>query len=129
MRYPALIDGKAGSYGLAFPDLPGIVAMGATIEEVVANGAVALQEYAHDANTSGKKLKKPSLLDDVDVPDGCALTSILVIPPSAKRPRARLSFNVEADVADLVATESRRLGMSKNDYLEYIIRQIAKMGA
>lgn len=128
MRYPALIDGRMGAYGLVFPDLPGVVAMGSTVEEVIANGAVALQEYAHDVNSSGEKLAKPSQLDDVKVPTGCALTSILVIPPSAKRPRARLSFNVEADVADLVTMESRRLGMSKNDYLEYIIRQVAKMG-
>ena len=28
-RYPALIDGEKGTYGVTFPDLPGIVAMGA----------------------------------------------------------------------------------------------------
>ena len=28
VRYPALIDGEKGNYGVTFPDLPGIVAMG-----------------------------------------------------------------------------------------------------
>ena len=35
MNYPALIDGEAGAYGVAFPDLPGIVAMGDTLAEAV----------------------------------------------------------------------------------------------
>jgi len=30
LRYPALIDGEKGAYGVTFPDLPGIVAMGET---------------------------------------------------------------------------------------------------
>ena len=27
LRYPALIDGEDGAYGVTFPDLPGVVAM------------------------------------------------------------------------------------------------------
>ena len=37
MRYPALIDGEAGAYGVVFPDLPGCVAMGSTIDEALGN--------------------------------------------------------------------------------------------
>ena len=36
-RYPALIDGETGAYGVTFPDLPGIVAMGATLDEALLN--------------------------------------------------------------------------------------------
>ena len=37
IRYPALIDGAKGVYGVSFPDLPGIVAMGDTIDEALLN--------------------------------------------------------------------------------------------
>ena len=30
IQYPALIDGEKGAYGVTFPNLPGIVAMGKT---------------------------------------------------------------------------------------------------
>ena len=45
-RYPALIDGKKGAYGVTFPDLPGIVAMGKTIDEAMRNAEEALLDYA-----------------------------------------------------------------------------------
>ena len=45
-RYPALIDGKEGAYGVTFPDLPGIVAMGKTIDEAMVNAEEALRDYA-----------------------------------------------------------------------------------
>ena len=42
-RYPALIDGEKGAYGVTFPDLPGIVAMGASVDEALANAEEALR--------------------------------------------------------------------------------------
>jgi len=42
VRYPALIDGEKGAYGVSFPDLPGIVAMGDTIDEALMNAEEAL---------------------------------------------------------------------------------------
>jgi len=41
MRYPAVIDGKKGAYGVTFPDLPGIVAMGKTLDEALVNAEEA----------------------------------------------------------------------------------------
>src|SRR5262245_20402806 len=37
MKYVALVDGKAGAYGVAFPDAPGCAAMGKTMDEAIAN--------------------------------------------------------------------------------------------
>ena len=36
-HYPAFVDGEAGAYGVTFPDLPGIVAMGETVEDALTN--------------------------------------------------------------------------------------------
>ena len=33
IRYPALIDGDEGVYGVVFPDIPGVGAMGHTVDE------------------------------------------------------------------------------------------------
>ena len=81
MNYPALIDGEAGAYGVAFPDLPGIVAMGDTLAEAVCHAETALQDYAIEAERDGMALTPPSALESIKVPDGCILTSILLVRP------------------------------------------------
>ena len=46
IRYPALIDGVEGSYGVVFPDIPGVAAMGDTVDEALLNAEDALRDYA-----------------------------------------------------------------------------------
>ena len=59
-RYPALIDGKKGAYGVTFPDLPGIVAMGKTVDEAMVNAEEALRDYAIEAEKDGEAITPPS---------------------------------------------------------------------
>lgn len=59
-QYPALIDGKRGAYGVVFPDLPGIVAMGKTIGEAMVNADEALRDYAIKAAKDGERITPPS---------------------------------------------------------------------
>ena len=44
-RYPAFVDGEVGAYGVTFPDLPGIVAMGETVDDALLNAEEALRDY------------------------------------------------------------------------------------
>lgn len=75
-RYPALIDGERGAYGVTFPDLPGIVAMGETVDEAVLNAEEALRDYAVEAEADGEEIISPSPLGKVDTPAGQRLVSI-----------------------------------------------------
>ncbi len=59
-RYPALIDGRKGAYGVTFPDLPGIVAMGKTVDEAMVNAEEALRDYAIEAEKDGEAITPPS---------------------------------------------------------------------
>ena len=68
MKYPALIDGEPGAYGVSFPDLPGVVAMGDTPGEAVRNAA--------ESRADGIALVQPSAPADVAVPRGCELTTV-----------------------------------------------------
>ena len=43
IRYPAIIEGGEDDYGIVFPDLPGIVAMGDTLEQAMENAEEALR--------------------------------------------------------------------------------------
>ena len=78
-RYPALIDGENGAYGVTFPDLPGIVAMGKTLDEAVLNAEEALRDYAIETEADGEDIVTPSPLDKVETPAGQQLVSISLV--------------------------------------------------
>lgn len=75
MRYPALIDGKDGAYGVVFPDLPGCLAMGYTIDDALLDAEKAIRQWMDAAEERGIPIPDPSLLEDVEVPEGSALSS------------------------------------------------------
>ena len=81
--YTALIDGKAGA-GVYFPDLPGCVAMGATIEEAVVNAAEAMRDWVDVTVERGGAIPEPrtieALLADTEVHEDIAAGG----PPSQR---------------------------------------------
>ena len=125
-RYPALIDGKKSAYGLTFPDLPGIVAMGKTLDEVMVNAEDALHDCAIEAKKDGETMADPSAIDDIDAPAGQVLVSIPLIHLSGRSVRANL--NLDEDVAAFIDSEARRRGMTRTAYVSWMTRRIAQMG-
>ena len=79
MKYPVLIDGEAGAYGAVFPDLPGCVAMGCTLDEVMRNAEDAMRDWIAGMEANGQKVPEPSPLSSIAVPKGNTLTSV---PPA-----------------------------------------------
>ena len=126
MRYPAVIDGKKGAYGATFPDLPGIVAMGKTLDEVLVNAEEALRDYVVEAEKEGEMITPPSALEQVESPDGCLLVSIPLLRLSGRSVRANMLL--DEGVAAFIASEARRRGMTRTAYVEWMTRRIAQMG-
>ena len=129
MRYPALIDGEAGAYGIVFPDLPGCVAIGATIDEVVQNAEAAMGDWFADMEERGQSVAEPTPLEAVKVPVGSALTSIRCVPSGTRVTSVRLNLVLDASVAEAINAEAERRQISRKDYLEWMVRFVAQMGA
>ena len=129
MRYPALVDGGDGAYGVVFPDIPGIGAMGYTVDDALVNAEEVLRDYAIETERDGRPLATPSTLEDVDVPSGSALTSICLVYTPSDKPSVRLNLVLDAGVADAITSEARRRGMSRKSYIEWMTRTIAQLGA
>ncbi len=126
MRYPAVIDGKKGAYGATFPDLPGIVAMGKTLDEVLVNAEEALRDYVVEAEKEGEMITPPSALEQVESLDGCLLVSVPLLRLSGRSVRANMLL--DEGVAAFIASEARRRGMTRTAYVEWMTRRIAQMG-
>ena len=95
-RFTALIDGEAGADGVSFPDLPGCVAMGETVDDALFNAAEALREFDADVAGAGGVIAAPrsaeALRSDIDVADalraGASLASVPLTRQSARTVKA-----------------------------------------
>ena len=126
IRYPALLDGDEGAYGVAFPDIPGVGAMGDTVDEALLNAESVLRDYATETEKGGEELVSPSPFQSIETPSGNQLVSIPLIRPSGKSVRAGLTL--EEDVAEFIDSEARRRGMTRKTYITWMVRRIAAMG-
>ncbi|MCB5205149.1 type II toxin-antitoxin system HicB family antitoxin [Neorhizobium sp. T786] len=126
LRYPALIDGEKGAYGVVFPDLDGVVAMGDTIDDAILNAEEALRDYALDTERDGSRLAVPSALEDVAAPSGSTLTSIPLIRLGGKPVRANMML--DADVLAFIDAEATRRKMTRTNFVSWMTRRVAQMG-
>ena len=126
-RYPALIDGEAGAYGVVFPDLDGWAAMGATIDEAIINAEDVLHDYAIESERQGLQLAPPTALEKVTVPAGSILTSIPLVRVSGRTVRANLT--IDKDVLAFIDNEAARRKETRSAYITWMARTIAKIGA
>ncbi|MCY3625326.1 MAG: type II toxin-antitoxin system HicB family antitoxin [Candidatus Dadabacteria bacterium] len=126
VRYPALIDGEKGAYGVSFPDIPGVVAMGSTVDEALLNAEEALRGYVIETEKTGDELISPSLIEEVETPAGSALVSIPLVRLSGHSIRA--NFMLDEGVLAYIDGEARRRGMTRTKFVEWMTRRIAQMG-
>lgn len=125
-RYPALIDGEKGAYGVTFPDLSGIVAMGKTIDEALVHAEEALRDYVIETEKDGQEIAPPSSMEHVETPVGHTLVSVPLIRLSGRSVRANLTL--DEGVAAFIDSEARRRRMTRTAFVEWMTRRIAQMG-
>lgn len=125
-RYPAFVDGEKGAYGVVFPDLDGIVAMGETIDEAIMNAEESLRDYAIETERDGAALLEPSAMENVEVPAGATLMSIPLIRAAGKAVRANMV--IDADVLEFIDSEALRRKMTRTSYVTWMTRRVAQMG-
>jgi len=100
-RYIALIDGKAGAYGVVVPDLPGCTSAGKTTDEALRNAVEAVRLWAEDARADGERLPKPrsleTLREDLEfraaLRDGAALAIVPLLLDAGRPAKANLSLD------------------------------------
>ena len=85
-RYPAFVEGEAGAYGVAFPDLPGIVAMGETVDDALLSAEEALRDYVTETVRDGERVAEPSPIERVSPPEGASLITVPLVPLPGGQP-------------------------------------------
>ena len=134
-RYVALVDGKAGAYGVVVPDLPGCTSGGRTTDEALRNAVEAVRLWAEDARADGEPLPRPRSADalraDAEVAaalaDGAALAVVPLILDSGRPAKANLSLDAGLLAAIDEAAEAH--GLTRSAFIATAAREkIAKGG-
>ena len=120
-QYVALIDGKAGAYGVAFPDAPGCVAMGETLSEAYAKAGEALRECRADCLADGQPVPDARPLDDIvaDPDAGLTASTVSALVPllldAGRSVRANISF--DANLLHTIDEAARERGLTRSAFL------------
>ncbi len=124
-RYPALLDGSEGAYGVVFPDLPGCLAMGQTVDDALLNAEDALRDYATEMLKAGRNVQEPSALETIETPAGTRLVLVPLVRPSGKN--VRINLVLDEEVARFIDDEARRRGMTRKAYVTWMTQRMASM--
>jgi predicted RNase H-like HicB family nuclease len=121
----ALIHKDADSdYGVSFPDLPGCITAGVTLDEARAFAAEALALHLEGMAADGEQIPEPSSLEDVmsdaSHRDGVA---ILVDPPKTVAKSVRLNITLADDLVELIDRHAEANGLTRSGFLARAARR------
>jgi predicted RNase H-like HicB family nuclease len=129
VRYTAIVDGKAGAYGVVIPDVPGCVAMGRSIDEALANSVETLAEFAKLEEAAGKSLRPPRRPEEIladpsfadDIAAALVLASVPLIREAGKPVRANLSL--DPGILAAIDAAAQRMGLTRSAMVEALAKE------
>ncbi len=130
-NYIALIHKDADSdFGVSFPDLPGCVTAGTTIDEARALAAEALALHIEGLIEDGDEIPPPSDLDTIMKERANKDAVAVLVEGPAKAPKTvRVNITLPEDVLDTIDRVSERIGTTRSGFLvrgaRALIREVA----
>lgn len=121
-RYVAIFEGEEGCYGIAFPDLPGCVAMGHSADEAWENAIEVLADWVSEmGGPEAVPAPRPisAFRDDPEVAEALASGAVLIAIPllieSGRSVRANISMD-QGILAAIDAAAAER-GLTRSAFL------------
>jgi predicted RNase H-like HicB family nuclease len=124
-QYIALIHKDPGSdYGVSFPDLPGVISAGSTLDEARDMAAEALAFHLEGLAQDGGAVPEPSSLEAImataENRDGVA---VLIAAPDAEVRSVRVNITLPADVLGEIDRYAEREGFTRSGFLAQAARK------
>jgi predicted RNase H-like HicB family nuclease len=119
-NYIAVVHKDAKSdFGVSFPDFPGCITAGSSIDEAKDMAHDALSLHIKGMMEDGENIPTPSKLEDImDNPDYSNAAAILIVSVSESKPRSvRVNITVPEDMLRKIDTIAKKRGMSRSSFL------------
>lgn len=123
MRYVAFIHtDEAGGFGISFPDLPGCVSDGDTVESALNRGEAALAFHVEGMREDGLPVPHPRAVDavlaDPDLAEwrqGAQIAHVALIIDRGSPKRVNVSL--DPGLLEAIDAEASRRGMNRSAFL------------
>jgi predicted RNase H-like HicB family nuclease len=118
MEYIAYLHkDKSSDFGVSFPDFPGCITAGKTLEEARELAVEALTLHMAGMIEDGEALPEPSTLDELA--DDPAMKHAVAFLVSAEAPEKTVRVNITARESQIEAIDklARKAGMTRSAYM------------
>jgi predicted RNase H-like HicB family nuclease len=109
---------RKSDFGVSFPDFPGCVTAGKTLEEARRRAPEALAFHIAGMLEDGEKIPKPSKMDDLaDDPNRENAVAFLVSTDFNKTKTVRVNITARENQIEMIDRLARRAGMTRSAYM------------
>jgi predicted RNase H-like HicB family nuclease len=118
MEYIAYLHkDKKSDYGVSFPDFPGCITAGSTLEEARARSAEALTFHVAGMREDGEPIPKPSTLDDLR--NDPAMKGAVAFLTEVREPERTVRINITARQSQIAEIDrlARAKGLTRSSYI------------
>ena len=129
MRYVSFIHRDAGSgYGISFPDFPGCVSLGDTVDEAIRNGCEALAFHVEGLCDDGDAVPSPrsieAIKDDPELAEWRRGADIVLVPLLLDRGSSRrVNISIDRGLLEAIDDEARQRRMTRSAFLASAARR------
>lgn len=122
MRYVSFIHRDDAGYGVSFPDFPGCISVGDTVDEAVRHGCEALAFHVEGLVADGARIPSPTSIDaikaDADLADWRQGADFVLIPLLLDRGSSRrVNISLDRGLLEAIDDEARERRMTRSAFL------------
>jgi predicted RNase H-like HicB family nuclease len=130
-NYIGLIHKDADSdFGVSFPDFPGAVTAGSTLDEARAMAEEALALHVEGMTEDGEPIPEPSSLEDVmSDPENRTGVAILVSLKAEQPKTVRVNVTLPEDVLAQIDTYAEAHGFTRSGFLAQAAKKLISEAA
>lgn len=116
----------AGDYGVSFPDFPGCITTGKTIDEAKDLAYEALLLHLEGMREDGEPVPAPTNLEDIvaDPENADAVAFLVVSVPDAPGKAKRINITIPEETLRRVDAAAKRRGLSRSSFLTRAAQEV-----
>ena len=129
MRYVSFIHRDPDSgYGISFPDFPGCVSVGDTVDDAVRQGCEALAFHVEGLSDDGEPVPRPRPIEEIksdpDLADWRRGADIVLVPLLLDRGSSkRVNISLDRGLLEAIDDEARQRHMTRSAFLASAARR------